>query len=150
VYHCAPGAEGQIDFFRGAPTFEAATGEFHQALRTDDADGLFAFVADDVVMMPPGEPAVRGKTAMREWYAGFLEAFSTTSLMLDDREVFVGEGWAVELGSFEWGLAPVAGGAPLLDRGSYLQIWGEQPDGRWEFQREIWNSSLPAAPPAAE
>jgi hypothetical protein len=87
---------------------------------------------------------------MREWYAGFLAAFSTTALSLADREVFVGDGWAAELGSFEWGLASVAGGAPLLDRGSYLQVWSEQPDGRWQFEREIWNSSLPTAPPAAE
>lgn len=28
VFHCAPGAEGQVDFFRGAPTLDAATGEW--------------------------------------------------------------------------------------------------------------------------
>ena len=28
VFHCAPGAEGQIDFFRGAPTLDSATGEW--------------------------------------------------------------------------------------------------------------------------
>ena len=27
VFHCAPGAEGQVDFFRGAPTWDAGTGE---------------------------------------------------------------------------------------------------------------------------
>jgi hypothetical protein len=66
VYHKQPSSVEPAAVARRA-AFEAATGEFHQALRTDDADGLFAFVADDVVMMPPGEPAVRGKTAMREW-----------------------------------------------------------------------------------
>jgi hypothetical protein len=30
VFHCAPGAEGQIDFFRGAPTLDAATGEWRR------------------------------------------------------------------------------------------------------------------------
>jgi transposase len=30
VFHCAPGAEGQVDFFRGAPTLEAATGEWRR------------------------------------------------------------------------------------------------------------------------
>jgi transposase len=28
VFHCAPGAEGQVDFFRGAPTLHAETGEW--------------------------------------------------------------------------------------------------------------------------
>jgi len=30
VFHCAPGAEGQIDFFRGAPTLDRATGEWRR------------------------------------------------------------------------------------------------------------------------
>src|SRR5215831_2743662 len=30
VFHCAPGAEGQIDFFRGAPTLEVVTGEWRR------------------------------------------------------------------------------------------------------------------------
>ena len=30
VFHCAPGAEAQVDFFRGAPTLERATGEWRR------------------------------------------------------------------------------------------------------------------------
>jgi transposase len=30
VFHCAPGAEGQVDFFRGAPTLDAGTGEWRR------------------------------------------------------------------------------------------------------------------------
>jgi len=30
VFHCAPGAEGQVDFFRGAPTLDTATGEWRR------------------------------------------------------------------------------------------------------------------------
>jgi transposase len=29
-FHCAPGAEAQVDFFRGAPTLEASTGEWRR------------------------------------------------------------------------------------------------------------------------
>lgn len=129
--------------------FETASATFHQALRTNDADGLFAYVADDVLMMPPGEAAVRGKSAMRDWYAGFLSRYRTSSLVLSKREVFVGDGWAVELGAYEWGLTPAAGGDPALDRGNYMQVWRSKPDGQWRFAREIWNSSAPAPPPAA-
>ncbi len=132
----------------GRAEVEATTEKFHQALRTNDADRLFSFVADDVVMMPPGEAAIRGKAAMREWYAAFLSQFRTSSLVLGDREVFVGAGWAVEVGSYEWGLEPAAGGGdPAVDRGHYMQVWRRRPDGRWQFAREIWNSTAP--PPAA-
>jgi ketosteroid isomerase-like protein len=127
--------------------FEAATDAFHQALRTNDADALFAHVAADVVMIPPGEPVVHGERGMREWYAGFLSLYRTSSLTLSEKEVFVGDGWAVELGAYEWGLASADGGATVMDVGHYMQLWRSQPDGRWKFAREIWNSAAPATPP---
>jgi uncharacterized protein (TIGR02246 family) len=125
---------------------EAATAEFHQALRTNDAAKLFAYVAEDVVMTPPGEGPVCGKEAMQAWYAGFLSQVRTTSLTLADREVFVGTGWAVEKGAHEWVVEPVGGGEAVVDHGNYMQVWRRAPDGRWLFAREIWNS---AAPPTA-
>ena len=126
---------------------EAATAAFHEALRTDNAEALMAFVADDVVMAPPGEVPIRGREAMRTWYAGFLSQYRTTSLVLAGKEVFVGDDWAVEFGSFEWGLAPVAGGEALVDHGTYMQVWKRTPEGAWKFAREIWNSGAPAPTP---
>ena len=66
--------------------FEAATAAFHQALRANDAEALFAYVAEDVLLMPPGEDTVRGRNAMRDWYAAFLSQYRTSSLTLSDRE----------------------------------------------------------------
>ncbi|HET9693791.1 MAG TPA: SgcJ/EcaC family oxidoreductase [Steroidobacteraceae bacterium] len=126
---------------------EAATAAFHQALRTNDADAFMSFIADDVVLMPPGEAPVRGKSAVKAWYDGFLTQYRTTSLKLADVEVFVGDDWATEVGTYEWGLAPTAGGAPIVDRGNYMQVWQRRPDGQWRFAREVFNSSVP--PPAA-
>ena len=80
-----------------------STAAFHEALRTNNADAFMSYVADDVVLMPPGEPAVRGKEGVRLWYAGLLSQYRTSSLTLADREVFVGDDWAVELGTFQWG-----------------------------------------------
>ena len=123
--------------------FEAATDAFHRALRTNDAAALFTHVLDDVVMIPPGEPVVRGEAAMREWYAGFLSLYHTSSLALTEKEVFVSNGWAVEIGAYEWELTPVGGGAAVVDVGHYMQLWKSQADGQWKFAREIWNSGAP-------
>ena len=128
--------------------FEKATAAFHQALRTNDSEGLFAYVAEDVVMMPPNEAPIRGKPAMQTWYRTFLSAFRTTTLILTDREVTVSDSWATELGQYEWGLQPTARGDSVVDKGNYMQIWKRAPDGSWRFFREIWNSSIPSAPRA--
>jgi uncharacterized protein (TIGR02246 family) len=142
-----PSAGAGTDDQTARSKVQATTEAFHQALRTNDADALFAHVAEDVVMMPPGEAVLRGKAAMRAWYAGFLSQYRTSSLTLTDREVFVSGDWAVEVGGYEWGLDSAAGGEPLVDRGHYMQLWKLQPDGNWRFAREIWNSSAPPPPP---
>jgi uncharacterized protein (TIGR02246 family) len=126
--------------------FERATTSFHQALRTNDLETFMSYVADDVRFMPAGEPAVRGRDAVRQWITAFLTQYRTTSLTLADREVRVGNGWAMELGTFEWTLQPTAGGSAVVDRGNYMQVWQLQGDTAWRFAREIYNSTVPPAP----
>lgn len=124
---------------------EASTTAFHEALRSNDLEKFMTYVADDVFFMPAGEPPIRGKEAMRKWMTAFLSQYRTTSLTLADREMRVADGWAVELGTYEWGLAPAAGGATTVDRGNYMQVWQQRPDKTWSFAREVYNSSVPPA-----
>ena len=138
-------AEGVV--VTGRAGVERATTAFHQALRTNDLETFMSYVAEDVFFMPPGEAPVHGRDAMRKWMTGFLAQYRTSSLTLADREVLVGSGWAVELGTFEWALQPAAGGLPVVDRGNYMQLWKEQGDKTWRFAREVYNSSVP--PPTA-
>jgi len=118
------------------------------ALRTNASDSLMDLMADDVVLMPPNEPVLKGKAAVRAWYGQFLTQLRTSGLTISDREVLIGGEWATEIAAFEWTLVPVAGGPAVIDRGSYMQLWHRQPDGRWLFSRELWNSAAPAAPPS--
>jgi len=69
----------------------------------------------------------------------------TSDLTVTGREVLIGGEWATEVASFEWALVPVAGGPAAIDQGSYVQVWHREPDGRWLFARELWNSSTPPA-----
>ena len=127
---------------------DSAAGRLLTALRTNASDSLMALMADDVVLMPPNEAVLRGKPAVRAWYDNFLTQLRTSGLTLSDREVFVGGEWATEVAGFEWTLAPVGGGAAVVDRGSYMQLWHREPDGRWRFSRELWNSAAPPVAPS--
>jgi ketosteroid isomerase-like protein len=117
------------------------------ALRTDASDSLMALMADDVVLMPPNEAVLKGKPAVRAWYDRLVAQLRTSSLTITDREVLVGDEWATELAAFEWTLVPIAGGPAVIDRGSYVQVWHREPDGRWLFIRELWNSTTPPVSP---
>ena len=124
---------------------DSAADRLLTALRANDADSFMVLLTDDVVLMPPNEPRLKGKAAVRAWYDQFLTQLHTSHLTITDREVLIGGEWATELASFEWVLAPVGGGAAVTDRGSYVQVWHHEPDGRWLFAREIWNSTTQPA-----
>ena len=102
-------------------------------------------MADDVIIMPPIETVLKGRPAVRTWYEGFVKQMRTAGLDITDREVLLGGDYATEVAGFEWKLVPVAGGQGIVDRGSYMQVWHRQPDGRWLFSREVWNSGAPPA-----
>ena len=129
------------------PTLQAgvdsAAARLLAALRSDAPDSLLALMTDDVIIMPPNEPVLKGKAAVRNWYEQFVKQMRTSSLNITDRELLIGGDYAAEVAAFEWTLAPAAGGAPMTDRGSYIQVWHRQPDGRWLFSREVWNSTTP-------
>jgi ketosteroid isomerase-like protein len=50
---------------------------------------------------------------------------------------------AVEQGRFELRI-----GTDVVDRGKYVVVHRQQPDGSWRFGLDIWNSSQPQAAPA--
>jgi uncharacterized protein (TIGR02246 family) len=147
---CSRAAPAFVDDAGQRAAVEGATTAFHQALRTNDLETFMSYVAEDVFFMPPGEPPVRGRDAIRKWMTAFLAQYRTSSLTLANREVLLGGGWAVELGTFEWALQPAAGGSPLVDRGNYMQVWKEQVDHTWRFAREVYNSSVAPAPGAVK
>ena len=122
---------------------DSAANRLLAALRTDSPDSLLALMTEDVVIMPPNEPILRGKPAVRDWYGKFVGMMRTTGLTVANRELLIGGDYASEIATFEWGLVSREGGPAITDRGSYIQIWQRQPDGRWLFSREVWNSTAP-------
>ena len=140
-----PGGE-RSDRARPQAGVDSAANRLLRALGTNDSDSLMVLMAEDVVLMPPNEAVLRGKAAVRAWYDQFLTQLRTSNLTITDREVLIGGEWATELAAFEWTLVPVAGGPAVTERGSYGQVWHREPDGRWLFARELWNSTTPAVP----
>jgi uncharacterized protein (TIGR02246 family) len=126
---------------------DSAANRLLTALRTNDPDSLMVLMADDVVLMPPNEAVLKGKAAVRAWYDQFLTQLRTSDLTITDREVLIGGEWATELAAFEWTLVSVAGRPAVIDRGSYVQVWHREPDGKWLFARELWNSTAPLKGP---
>jgi len=119
---------------------DSAADRLLTALRNNASDSLMVLMADDVVLIPPNESVLKGKEAVRNWYDQLSTQLRTSDLKITDREVLIGGQWATEIARFEWTLMPVGGGQAITDRGSYVQVWRRETDGRWLFAREVWNS----------
>lgn len=88
-----------------------------EAVNRTDLDAYADVVCDDVVWIPPGQQAVQGRTAFRDWLAPYFEAYAY-AFDVDDAEVRVAGAWAVETGEFRSRMTSRATGETLEDRGA--------------------------------
>lgn len=104
-----------------------------------DLEGTLADYADDIVQMPPEEPAIHGKEALRASWTEFFEEntsvwdFSAEDIQVSGDLAFVRGGFtATDTEKEDGEVEQVEGSAVfVLRRGS---------DSTWKFVIEIWNS----------
>lgn len=138
-----PPAQPSADTTAVKAGVDSAANRLLAALRADSPDSLLVLMAEDVIIMPPNEHVLKGKAAVRTWYQAFVDQMQTSGLDVTNRELFISGDYATEVAEFQWTLVSDAGGPKIVDRGSYIQLWHRQPDGRWLFSREVWNSMAP-------
>ena len=107
-----------------------------------DVEGCLSYWDDDGVLMPPNEPAVVGKDALRSWYGSAFDQFGL-DYTVTFAEIEVAGDWSFARGSHEGALIPKGGGEPIPEKGKYLEIHRRQPDGSWKFARHMSSSDSP-------
>ena len=147
-----------------SPTQQASTGNMqadraavdrgHEAflagMRANDCNALLALVTANVVFAPPNTPTASGQAAVRSWCEPIFKQVKTTAVSVSERDVDIAGDWAIEHGSFDWTVTPLAGGSPQRDLGRVIAIWHREPDGSWKLARDLWNSSVPVATSAGK
>jgi len=116
--------------------------QYMAAQDAGDVEGCLSFWDDSCVLMPPNEPAVVGKDALRAWYKNAFDQFRLDNTITFD-EIEIAEDWSFARGSGRTTLTPKVGGEPIQDNAKYLEIHRRQPDGSWKFARHMWSSDNP-------
>ena len=130
---------------------DSANAQWPRLTSTGHADSIAELYAADAVLMPPNMPTVKGKDAIRTFFAviNTIEPRPTLTLRA---EMVIGTGAsAVERGRWHWAFpagATLPPGTPAVDSGKYIARW-EQQSGKWVMVDDIWNSDtpLPTPPP---
>jgi uncharacterized protein (TIGR02246 family) len=130
------GTEGDME------AIDALRSSFAAAMSAGDVDGVMATYADDAVQMPPNQPELRGKDAIRARHQEFMDLYE---LVLENpaEEIVVKGDWGILRGTYVISGTPKADGEPIQDTGKYMVTWRRQADGSWRVAHEIWNSDEP-------
>ena len=126
---------------------DAANAQWPRLTSAGHADSLAEFYTADAVIMPPNMASMKGKAAIRVFFAVINTIDPRPTLTLR-AETVTGHGdMALEKGRWHWAYpagAKLPPGTPAVDSGKYLVHWMQQ-NGKWLMVDQIWNSDL--APP---
>ena len=130
----APLSEADITAIR------AATATFVQHGRVRNDSAAAALYAEDGVLMPPNQPAVEGRAAIRAWLTAFppMSDFSLTVIEIKGRGDL-----AYERGTYALTIAASGKTPAVSDHGKYLVIRRRQADGSWPITVDTFNSDVP-------
>jgi len=147
----------------GAPRFDPAA-EGKRLLARDaewaamatagkDVDKIVSYWTDDAVVVPPGQPVVEGKVALRAFVESSLKMPGFSIHWKSEKPAFSPDGkWATLQGTNEMTMTG-PDGKTITMKGRAVTVWRLEPDGQWHCAFDIWNEppSAPAAaaPPAA-
>ncbi len=119
---------------------ESTVASYVQSALASDFAEWVALHTEDAVLLPPNEPAVKGRAAIQNWMA----AFSLTDLTITPLEIDGRDGLAYVRAPYSLSGTLTADMSEVVtDSGRGVWLLRKQPDGSWLIALDIWNSDLP-------
>jgi ketosteroid isomerase-like protein len=137
---CSSAAPGEKFTMKDQTSIRERSDAFVKAFNAKDVGQILGVYAETTVFMPPNEPVIRGKEALKTFYDDLLKG-GAAGLKLNVGEVS-GEGsLAYQSGTYEMEVKGGPGGG-TRDRGKYLFVLRKFNDA-WRYEYSMWNSDLP-------
>lgn len=114
---------------------------FMKALRDNNVDAIVGLYAEDATYFPTDALAVKGRSAIRASFAGFLGAFTVKDAYSTEVMHLTRGDYSVSWGRWGGTLVPKAGGAPFKFEGRFTDV-SKLVAGRWTYVLD--HASLPA------
>jgi ketosteroid isomerase-like protein len=123
-----------MDMRKVLEDFDAA---YNEAFNRGDAAGCAAFFAEDVILLAPDQPMIRGKRAFEELYQSRMDKTSGGTHSNKLVEYGVEGDLAYQVGTF------AITGTNSSEQGKFVNILRRQADGTWKVTVSIFNSDSP-------
>jgi uncharacterized protein (TIGR02246 family) len=147
IVACTPAPEHSAHDVRA--TIERHNSDLEKLYASGDIDAVAQVFAEDAWQMPPNQPPLVGREAIRHFWSQAVQ-WGSWKFSLDTQDVTVSGPLAVERGKYvlRFTAGPNAPLPSFEDRGNYLVHWRHEPDGEWRIVADAPVSELqPAAAP---
>lgn len=114
------------------------------AVNAHDVDRYLELLTEDIVWLPPGQPALSGREAFESWVRPFFERFRYEFALIEPEVQMAGD-WAVERGTFQTQMQSLDDGQSGQHTGRYLVLWRRESDNTWRIERYIDETQTPGA-----
>jgi uncharacterized protein (TIGR02246 family) len=115
---------------------EAINQQDIQFALANDSDRMMSQWTDDIVLLQPAGPIMRGRKAIAQAFQG-VESPEIIEYELDMQEVTVSGDYAFLWGTYHYGMRPRTGGDTVRTSGKLMRILQRQLDGSWKIYRGI-------------
>ncbi|MEM9224416.1 MAG: DUF4440 domain-containing protein [Pseudomonadota bacterium] len=106
---------------------------YNDAFNRGDATACAALFSEDIALLPPGEPMIRGRKAFEEAYRARIASNTGGTHTNELVEYAVDGDLAYEIGTF------AVEDANPPERGKFVNILRRQADGTWAVTVSIFN-----------
>ncbi len=114
------------------------------AFSSGDIAAFENIFTDDIVAMPPNEPALNGLAALRTWAETLYSAYEVQGEYTSSDLTLAGD-WAFERLDLTLTISPITGGGAMAESGKCIHVYKRQADGSWKIAQDIWNMNNAAA-----
>ncbi|MBN2318664.1 MAG: SgcJ/EcaC family oxidoreductase [Acidobacteria bacterium] len=123
--------------------------ELEAASNAADIDKYLSSIADDILFIPPNEPAYVGKEAFRSYFQQIFDKFTVQEKYIVEGVKVSGD-LAVAHVTYSGIYTPKDGGDSIKTNGNGITVGKKQPDGAWKIIYMIWSNERLIYPEQAE
>jgi ketosteroid isomerase-like protein len=114
-----------------------------------DVEKIISYWTDDALVIPPGQPAVEGKAAIREFVADSLKIPGFKIHWTSEKVSFSPDGQVAYMRGMNETTVTGPDGKLMTLHGRGVTVWRRDPDGQWRCAVDVWNDA-PPSPPASK
>lgn len=110
-----------------------------------DVEKIISYWTDDALVVPPGQPVVEGKAAIRTFVVESLKIPGFKIHWVSQHVSFSPDGQLAYMRGTNETTVPGPDGKLMTLHGRGVTVWRREPDGQWRCAVDIWNDPPPPA-----